>query len=338
MLKEKLLKTFLDVVADENNPISEFVTPYTPDGKDGKHQLVFFIKPEATDLSAGVNLSAVLDLFFETAEEWNISIAAARVFNGNYLRDSKIIDQHYGVINAISKNGQEALSQQAKETLASQFKEDLDAGALVLGGHQFLEQFPDFNPVSLVSINDNIGTVKLAGGSYALAIRVLGEKVIILNPFHPYQLLPYTSAGRGIIALELLTDRNWADLRQNFIGATDPSKAVDGSIRASFRKQAEALGMKDVSQGTNGVHLSAGPLEGMVELARFFSTSTEAVSFNETAFGKLLLNNGLEEQALCELAKNPDIEVEGQQVSAFDLTEEINAAEASMKLQTPTGV
>lgn len=45
-----------------------------------------------------------------------------------------------------------------------------------------------------------------------------------------------------------------------------------GSIRAELLKNKEATGMIDVNMSSNGVHMSAGPLEGLVELQRFMST------------------------------------------------------------------
>ena len=115
--------------------------------------------------------------------------------------------QHYGVISAISREGVPVISEQAKKNLDEKFKADIEAGAAVLGGHQFLAKEPGFNAFSLSVLNDNLGTTRLAGGTsifainfpsseltnfcagtYAMKIKVLGKPVIILNPFHAYQL------------------------------------------------------------------------------------------------------------------------------------------------------
>jgi len=81
------------------------------------------------------------------------------------------------------------------------------------------------------------------------------------------------------------------------------------------------------------VHLSAGPLEGMVELQRFFTDRDQGkeLSFTNTAFGAYLVSKGLSADNLNKVAENPDVNKDGKKVSLFDLTEELSfdkAAEA----------
>lgn len=96
-------------------------------------------------------------------------------------------------------------------------------------------------------------------------------------------------------------------------------------------QQKADLGLGDVDKGTNGVHASAGPLEGMVELQRFFSDheAGSTLSYDHTAFGKLLISKGLTLEQVQKLASNPDLDQEGKKVSAFDATEEKDAAESA---------
>lgn len=98
--------------------------------------------------------------------------------------------------------------------------------------------------------------------------------------------------------------------------------------------QKAELGLGDVDKGTNGVHASAGPLEGMVELQRFFSDheAGTTLGYDHTAFGKLLISKGLSLEQVQKLAHNPDLDQEGKKVSAFDATEEKNAAESAVIL------
>jgi len=76
--------------------------------------------------------------------------------------------------------------------------------------------------------------------------------------------------------------------------------------------------------------MSAGPLEGMVEIQRFFSdhTSGKQVGFKETGFGALLASKGVSEDHIKQFAGNPNAEANGKKASVFDLTEEKNAVEA----------
>lgn len=52
-----------------------------------------------------------------------------------------------------------------------------------------------------------------------------------------------------------------------------------GSIRAELLKNKEKSGMVAVNIASNGVHMSAGPLEGLVELQRFLSDWDAGIFF-----------------------------------------------------------
>jgi hypothetical protein len=120
--------------------------------------------------------------------------------------------EHYGVISKISKEGVSAISEQAKEKLESEFKDALAAGAKVLGGNQFLAEQSAFNAFSLLVLNDNLGTKRLAGGTYAMRVNVQGKPYIVLNPFHAYQLVPFTTVGNALIAFEGICSVPWYGL------------------------------------------------------------------------------------------------------------------------------
>lgn len=321
---------YLDAFAkatDPDAPGQAWIAPYTaPDSAD-THQFVLFLKPEATAVHDGVKLDAVLECVLKHLEDFGVSVHAARALPAAYLEANAIMDNHYGVINRISKQGAEALTDDARAKLETLFAEDLAAGAKVLGGHQFLAEQPEFTSLALSALNDNVGTTKLGGGSYAMRLNLLGQIYILLNPFHAYQLVPYTTPGRAILVLECRSTRDWGDLRGKLTGATNPAKAEPGSIRAELLSQKDTLGLKDVNQGMNGIHLSAGPLEGMVELRRFFSDPEAGalLAWSDLAFGQALAAKGLDPEAL---AQNPDLDRDGKAVSAFDLTEERNAADA----------
>ncbi|KAL6057923.1 NDK domain-containing protein [Balamuthia mandrillaris] len=300
----------------------------------GLHQLVFFLKPEVTAADKGVNVEAIVELATKILGENGVEFGAVRVLGGEYLDKHGLMTEHYGVISKISKEGVSAISDTAKQVLNEKFKDLLEAGAEVLGGNQFLDRQKEFNAFSLIVLNDNLGTTRLAGGTYAMPIKVLGKPFILLNPFHAYQLVPYTTPGNSIIIFECLSKTSWADLRQKVCGATDPKAAEEGSIRNTLLQQKESLGLKDVDKGTNGVHMSAGPLEGMVELQRFFADHEAGSSFgfDETCFGSLLVSKGKSVEDVKALAANPDKTVGDKNVSVFDLTEEEDALVAIEKL------
>ena len=331
---DQLCEAFFQAVQDGAAAEARVVKPYRAPNSGDLHQFVLFVKPEATNIESGVDLAAVLNLIFETLNRFQVEIGAAQVLNGPTLKQHQIMDRHYGVINAISKGGAEAISAGAKSVLKEKLGDAIAAGATVLGGHQFLEVQPEFSALALSTINDNIGTTKLAGGTYALSINVLGRPYIILNPFHPYQLVPFTSAGKAILVMEGRSQTSWSDLRDKLTGATNPADATDGSIRQQFLARQTELGLPSVTQGTNGIHLSAGPLEGMAEVQRFFADlSTGApLAATETAFGQLLAAHGISAERVVKLAGNCNLSVDGEEISAFDLTEEMDAELSAKKL------
>jgi len=309
----------------------QWVVPYEPPMHvDTAHQFVLFVKPEATAVQDGVDLQAILKMILERLTAFETTVHAIRVLPAAYLNAHSLMAQHYGVINRISRLGETALTEAARQKLHADFAEDLANGAKVLGGEQFLAEQPEFTPLALSALNDNLGTHKLGGGSYCMRLNLLGQLYLLLNPFHAYQLVPFTTGNRAIVVMECRSNQDWVDLRGKLTGATDPNKAPVGSIRAELLARKDEFGLKDVNQGANGVHLSAGPLEGMVELQRFFTEheTDHALDWNETCFGKQLAEAGKSEAEICALAENPAIAHDGKETSAFDLTEEVNASEA----------
>jgi len=266
----------------------------------------------------------LLCLALNTLSAAGVTFGAVRVVGGTYLDKNDIMVQHFGVISKISKEGLAAISDAAKAVLHEKFAEELKAGAEVLGGHQFLAKFKQFNPFTLLVVNDNLGTTRLAGGTYLMKIKVLGKLYLVLNPFHSFQLVPYTTPGHAIIVLEGRSSLPWEDLRNKLTGVTDPAAAQAGSIRNLFLATKATLGLKDVDKGSNGIHLSAGPLEGLVELQRFFSDheSGARLPLSSFAFGKHLKAKGVSDEQLAKFASNPDTVKDGKRTSLFDLTEE----------------
>lgn len=311
-----------------------WVNPYRKPVEENAHQFLLFLKPEATAVHEGVDLNAIIQMVLERLNTFEATVHAIRILPSAYLAKHAILDQHYGVINAISKQGESALTEAAREKLHHIFADDLSNGAEVLGGHQFLAAQPEFTALTLCTLSDNLGTTKLGGGSYCMRLSMQGQVFLILNPFHAFQLVPYTTPGRAIIAIEGRSKQDWEVLRSELTGSTDPAKAKAGSIRAELLAHQDTFKLKEVNQGANGVHLSAGPLEGMVELQRFFSDhdAGEMLCLTDTLFGAQLSEAGLSLEQIQHLAGNPELQVEGQSISAYDLTEEVNAADALQRL------
>ncbi len=96
-----------------------------------------------------------------------------------------------------------------------------------------------------------------------------------------------------------------------------------------------AFGLQTVSYNFNGVHMSAGPLEGLAELQRFFGTDAPLTGWT---FAKALVAAGVEPDRVAELVDNPVLQAEGERGTAFDLTEGLDAPAAVELLATATRV
>jgi hypothetical protein len=289
-----------------------------------RNHFVVFLKPEVLNVRDGVRLEPVLQLVMSSLRAHDVKTGAIRVLNGPYLRRYHIMEAHYGVINRVSNLGEGALSQPTRKKLVAECG---GAELPIFGGHQFLEEYPEISAFALNVLADSLGSKKIAGGKYFITPVVGGKRIVVLNPFHPAQLLHFTPPGRTIVVFECWSNRGWDEIRQQMTGSTDPARAEVGSIRRTLLDQKRKFGLSEVGMGTNGVHCSAGPLEAMAEYSRFFSdhVKKEVIRLEETPFGQLLAHHGVSEKGIGKLAKNPMLGKNGQANYAFNLTEEKDA-------------
>jgi len=329
MSTEEVLAAFKKVTAPGSTEDNVWVKEYTKPEAD-ENQFLFFFKPEATS----ANIKEIMDISLKVLTEKGVTFGAIRVVGGPYLEKHDIMVQHYGVISQIFKQGYPAISDQAKASLNAEFAEDVKAVGNPIGGFEFLKANPDFSPRALCVLSDNVGCKRLAGGTYLLKFKLLGQTQLVLNPFHGYQLVPFIQPGSALIVYEGRSKLSWNDLRNKLCGATDPTAAEAGSVRNELLVHKVQTGMVDVNKGSNGVHMSAGPLEGMVELQRFFSSADKKLPFADLAFGHALAGQGLSAEQVQKLASNVDVTHDGKNISVFDLTEEMDASKAAPLLKS----
>jgi hypothetical protein len=199
----------------------------------------------------------------------------------------------------------------------------------VLGSLQFLRNYPLYTPDNLQQLWQRSHTVKLSGGNYCALVKVGEEDVYLINGFHPKQLIHFTAEGRMILTLMLTGNLDWAVARNQFIGKTNPADAAPGSLRNELLINKEKFGLDDVSASQNGFHLSAGPVEGLVELMRYGSdfSGGDIKKPSDFSFGKRLLKVFSEEETGI-ICSNRIVSFRGNKISTFDLTEEKNSGEA----------
>jgi hypothetical protein len=294
----------------------------------GNHEFLFFIKPELLLEDQGIAREAVLELIMDRIQAFGLGIKYARVIGAGYLERHGLIAQHYGVINQIASDARNRISE-AGRTLFEALFELPFAQARVLGGLEWLQEYPAFNPDSLDYLWQNGSFQKLAGGTYALPLRLDGQTSYLVNGFHPRQLAHFTAQGRSIVVFTLVGDCAWSVARNQFIGKTCPADAAPGSIRRTLLEQKDAFGLKAVTPSWNGVHLSAGPIEALVELIRYHSDPEKGLfkSPGDYRMGQALLREW-DESTVKALLANPILRIREKNASVFDLTEERNADDA----------
>ena len=224
-----------------------------------------------------------------------------KIMTGPELEAAGAMQQHYGVINQISREGRPALTEAAEQALQDSYGDALD-GSEVIGGHQFLDRYPEVSAYALAMLFANADVQRLGPGTYAARLRMDADQVVVLNGFHPRQLGFFTAADATCAFLHGSSDTDWEALRSELIGATDPAKAAAGSIRGRLKADPAAYGLSTVNSNFNGVHMSAGPLEGLGELDRFFG---EVHALPDWTFAAALRDAGLTDDDLPGPAGQP---------------------------------
>jgi nucleoside diphosphate kinase len=301
---------------------------FSADIPAGKNEFLMFIKPEILLDTPNLKTEEMIGLVFDKIKEFGLQIHGIKAVGAKYLDKNDIIAQHYGVINKIANDAKGNLSQGAREKFKEFFAKDISE-VKVLGGFEFLNEYNEFTPYTADILFQAKQSKKLAGGTYVEDIKMDDETVYLVNGFHPRQIYHFTQSGRGIIVLTLSGDTAWEKVRDDMIGNTFPDKAVPGSIRGSFLAKKDAFGLAEVSIGVNGIHLSAGPIEGLIELIRYNSdfSNGKIKTAKDYAFGKKLID-AFGEATTDRILSNPNVDVDGKSVSVFDLTELKNADEA----------
>ena len=297
-------------------------------GSIKKNEFLFILKPEVFAKTKPEELESILELIQERLTKYNFSIDNVRLINAAYLDHFQVIAQHYGVINAASRNFWANITDEIKSNFNGIYNREL-AGSKVFGSLELVSKFPEITDAILQKLWSNCEIKRLAGGVYCGEVEFQGEQLFIINGFHPPQIEHFIAENRVIATMNLSCDIDWEKARKEFTGNTYPEKAEKGTLRRDIFDQYGKLGFDDVSYVINSLHLSAGPVEGLLELKRFnseFDRQSES-SFSDFGFGKMLEVNfsGADFE---KIVSNSTVNYQGKQISIFDLTEEMNSLDA----------
>ena len=268
-----------------------------------------------------------------------IDVVASGEKRGDEIDRLKLIDQHYGSLATLAMNTEPAdiaLQPAARTAFAEAYGVEWeDALGLMMRNDKALESL-GVDGTTLEGMWRGGKQVKLAPGTYVSRLDLEeGKKPLYtVNGFYPAMRQAFvepTAEVRYMVCEWDEAELSWSAFRQQCIGATNPAQAVAGSARAELLARWQELGLaSEPTQGLNGVHASAGPLEGLKERCVWAGATIETDDF-----GSRLLAGGLERSTLdAWLDGNPVVTLGGETDKVFDLTEELGAG-AVLELVQP---
>ncbi len=296
---------------------------------DKKNELIFFFKPWCFTSSNFNDNAAIVKMAFDKFREFNVEVSGILKLTGKRLEELEIMDKHYGVINKLSRYASSILSDEEKELIAESLNVPNLENFEILGGHEFLAKFPEFDEYSLNEFWAQKKSIKARSGFYFNCYEHINEKFILVNGFHPSQLRNYTHPDRQLFVVLVHSDTSWELLKEDLIGNTFPEKASPHSIRGELYRNKNAYGIQTISISRNYVHLSAGPFEALFEINNFFKDIEELdFQLSYTNLYRLFQKNQIALTELNHALMNPAKKIDGHLTDLFTTTEEKDSLEA----------
>lgn len=311
----------------ENGAEQETLKPFAfPEGY--KNELIFFFKPE-TFLLPPEMAERVVEMVEQKFDEYGVVVSGIIALRGTVLARHGIMDRHYGFINKLSKNASKMVTLQDLEPVADALGLDLTKDSPeILGGHEFLEKFPEYNPTTLNDLWFGKRSARVRSGFYVRHCEVDGKDVVLVNGFHPLQLQHYTDPDHKTVVALLHSNTSWKALRERMIGDTYPDKAAPDSVRGTLFADKEVNKFVEVSVANNFVHLSAGPFEALNEMDNFLKPLVEGFTLSNTNVGRAILASGLGEDAIAFALTNPTVHTADGETDLFSATEHVDTDKA----------
>ena len=294
------------------------------------NELLFFTKPELIRSISEENIANIFSLILTRLSAFEIGIKTIILLTGLYLDENEIISRHYGIIDEVARFPWDYFPEKTRRTFGEIFGKPADR-LRILGAFDYSKRFNiDHEKLAEFWLGHDIR--KIASGVYCVYDHE--RDVYLVNGFYPRMLNHFTSKDSIVIGFVLETDRSWKELRNNFLGTTDPAKSATGSLREELLRKKDNLGIKTVSANFNGVHLSAGPVEALVELIRFTCDNRTPLGLKSPSafsFGKNLYHR-FSSTEIAMILSNCRVSYRNKEYSVFDLTEEVDSNEAIARL------
>lgn len=293
-----------------------------------RNELVLFLKPEVFLVADAAAMRRTVDLAFAKIAEFGAQVDGVAIVGGKVLDDLDIMSRHYGLINRLSRSASTSLDAADQQKIADGLGISL-SNAQLLGGHEYLARYSSETPATLDRLWFEGKSTKIRSGFYVRAVEKDGEQLVLINAFHPAQLLHFTDPTHRIVLMLVHSDTDWSTLKNEMGGATFPEKASPRSIRGTCYADPATYGFEKVGIDNNLVHISAGPFEAMFEIYNFFGTTIGAQPSETPSLALRRMHEaGIGDvQALAAL-DNPPLTLNGKATDLFSATEDTDTEPA----------
>jgi len=290
-----------------------------------------FVKPHACN-------EEVITLVRQGLDAAGIEVSAEGSLEAEQIDERKLIDTHYGAIasKAVALQPKELqVSEDAKSSFRAAFGlswEDALQQELVYNAQGACEKLGvdalelDHQWSGLQRKGAERKLIKFGGGFYCGKLR---SDFYAINGFYMAMRRKYTlpparihffvarwkPASKGL---------SWKKFRAHIVGPTDPRDAPPTSLRGQIYSNWQRLGLpSEPDTGDNGVHASAGPLEGLAERLNWLGEQVHA-----DAFGQKLLGAGITADMVQQFITDPQVQIgEKEPGSLFDAAEDLDATD-----------
>ena len=297
--------------------------------EDRQNELLLFMKPELFLVEDPTFIRNATALVLEKLAEYQAFVHGIAIVGGQFLADKGIMDRHYGFINRLSKNASQILTAEDKARVMTALGLTSLEGIDLLGGHEYMQKYPDETFEELDRFWFSKKSIKIQSGFYLQLYEKNGGKLVLINGFHPGQLDHFTHPDHKVALFLVHSDTAWKTLRNEMVGNTYPEKAAPSSIRGSIYAEPPRYGLSQVDISNNGVHLSAGPFEGVFELMNFFGGLYVRKKDRMVPLViRRLMARGMSEEKALTVSQNPQIKLDGKQTDLFSATEDLDTKQA----------
>ncbi len=293
-----------------------------------QNELLLFTKPEIFLVPDRRQSEKIVDLVLDKISAFDAHIVGITVVGGRVLDEMEIMNKHYGFINVLSRSASNVLNAEDRKKIADALDMPID-GYDVLGGHEYLKEYPQETGSSLDRLWFTGKSTKIRSGFYVRPVEKEGRRIILVNGFHPEQLSHFIDPSHKIVLMLLHSNTDWPALKNEMVGATFPEKAAPGSIRGTLYANPKEYGYEEVTIANNSVHLSAGPFEGMFEIVNFFGQIKDLDLHTLPPLTlRRMLEAGIDYQHAVSALDNPQLTRSGKSVDLFTATEDMNTDDA----------